>query len=79
MTVCWAASEAEAQRTALKIWPNAALGGELKPSLDLVICVPVETGQRREVGPPVLVPPTVGIGGSDGWPTRELKSQQTSR
>jgi len=33
MTVCWAASEAEAQRTALKIWPNAALGGELSQEL----------------------------------------------
>jgi len=33
MTVCWAASEAEAKRTALKVWPNAALGGELSQEL----------------------------------------------
>jgi G6PDH family F420-dependent oxidoreductase len=33
ITVCWAASEAEARRTALKIWPNAALGGELSQEL----------------------------------------------
>jgi hypothetical protein len=33
MTVCWAASEAEAKRTAHKIWPNAALGGELSQEL----------------------------------------------
>ena len=33
MTACWAASEAEAQRTALKVWPNAALGGELSQEL----------------------------------------------
>jgi G6PDH family F420-dependent oxidoreductase len=32
-TVCWAASEAEAKRTALKIWPNAALSGELSQEL----------------------------------------------
>jgi G6PDH family F420-dependent oxidoreductase len=32
-TVCWAASEAEAKRTALKVWPNAALGGELSQEL----------------------------------------------
>ena len=32
-TVCWAPSEAEAKRTALKIWPNAALGGELSQEL----------------------------------------------
>jgi G6PDH family F420-dependent oxidoreductase len=33
ITVCWAPSEAEARRTALKIWPNAALGGELSQEL----------------------------------------------
>jgi coenzyme F420-dependent glucose-6-phosphate dehydrogenase len=33
MTVCWASSETEAKRTALKIWPNAALGGELSQEL----------------------------------------------
>jgi coenzyme F420-dependent glucose-6-phosphate dehydrogenase len=33
LTVCWAASEAEAKRTARKIWPNAALGGELSQEL----------------------------------------------
>jgi G6PDH family F420-dependent oxidoreductase len=33
MTVCWAASEADAKRTALKIWPNATLGGELSQEL----------------------------------------------
>jgi G6PDH family F420-dependent oxidoreductase len=32
-TVCWAPSEAEARRTALEIWPNAALGGELSQEL----------------------------------------------
>ncbi len=29
LTVCWAATEAEARRTALEWWPNAALPGEL--------------------------------------------------
>jgi len=33
MTVCWAANVDEAQRTALRIWPNAALGGELSQEL----------------------------------------------
>ena len=33
------------------VW--SALGGELKPSLDLVVSAPVDTGQRRETGPPV--------------------------
>jgi hypothetical protein len=33
------------------VW--TALGGELKPSLDLIVTAPVETGRRRHVGPPV--------------------------
>jgi hypothetical protein len=33
MTVCWATSEAKAKRTAHKIWPNAALSGELSQEL----------------------------------------------
>lgn len=39
------------------VW--SALGGELKPSLDIVISAPVDTGQRRETGPPVELPPKV--------------------
>lgn len=33
VTVCWAASEAEAKRTAYQIWPNAGLSGELSQEL----------------------------------------------
>ncbi len=51
------------------VW--SALGGELKPSIDLVISAPVDTGQRYETGPPVLEPPRVSIGGSNGWPGTE--------
>jgi hypothetical protein len=51
------------------VW--SALGGELKPSIDLVISAPVDTGQRFEAGPPVSVPPTLTIGGNDGWPEIE--------
>ena len=32
------------------VW--TALGGELKPSLDLIVTAPVETGRHRKVGPP---------------------------
>ena len=35
LTVCWAASEAEARRTALEWWPNAALKGTLGQELPL--------------------------------------------
>ena len=51
------------------VW--SALGGELKPSIDLVVSTPVETGQRYETGPPVTVPPVVSMGGSTGWPPTE--------
>jgi hypothetical protein len=51
------------------VW--SALGGELKPSLDIVVSAPVETGQTFEVGPPVTEPARLSIGGSDGWPPRE--------
>jgi Pvc16 N-terminal domain len=43
------------------VW--SALGGELKPSLDVVVVVPVETGQTRPVGPPVSKPPVVRVEG----------------
>ena len=35
LTVCWARDEAEARRTALKIWPNAGLPGELSQELPM--------------------------------------------
>ena len=35
MTVCWAADEATGKKTALEIWPNAGLGGELSQELPL--------------------------------------------
>ncbi|HEY2668504.1 MAG TPA: DUF4255 domain-containing protein [Actinomycetota bacterium] len=46
------------------VW--TALGGELKPSLDLIVTAPLETGRRRPVGPPVLEEPRIGFRGSDG-------------
>jgi G6PDH family F420-dependent oxidoreductase len=35
MTVCWAADEAEARKTALEMWPNAGLPGQLSQELPL--------------------------------------------
>ncbi len=51
------------------VW--SALGGELKPSIDVVVSAPVDTRQRYETGPPVTVPPLVSLGGSTGWPPTE--------
>jgi hypothetical protein len=56
-------------RSFADVW--SALGGELKPSLDIVVSVPTDTGQRREVGPPVVEPPRVSVGGTGTWPPRE--------
>lgn len=33
LTVCWAADAAEARKTALELWPNAGLGGQLSQDL----------------------------------------------
>ena len=62
-------------RSFADVW--SALGGELKPSLDVVISAPTDTGQQYFAGPPVEQPPTISLGGSgrrgDGstWPPRE--------
>jgi hypothetical protein len=44
-------------RSFADVW--SALGGELKPSLDLVVSAPIDTGQRYPAGPPVEQPPVV--------------------
>lgn len=54
-------------RSFADVW--TALGGELKPSLDLVITAPLATGQGLATGPPVQEPPRVGLEGVDGWPS----------
>lgn len=56
-------------RSFADVW--TALGGELKPSLDVVISTPTETGQRWVAGPAVDEPVSVSLGGSSGWPPRE--------
>lgn len=62
------------------VW--SALGGELKPSLDIVVTAPIDTGQRRETGPPVLLPARIAVDGQrtgvptewrDGRPVRAVE------
>ncbi|HKE97459.1 MAG TPA: DUF4255 domain-containing protein [Actinomycetes bacterium] len=43
------------------VW--SALGGELRPSLDVVVTVPVDTGQQLPVGPPVSEEPVISLQG----------------
>jgi hypothetical protein len=51
------------------VW--SALGGELKPSIDVVVSAPINTGQQFEVGPPVTTPPLFNFGGSKDVPVSE--------
>jgi hypothetical protein len=53
------------------VW--SALGGELKPSLDVVIAAPIDTGQRRPVGPAVTHPLTVTARGQAPWQVMEVR------
>ena len=46
-------------RSLSDLW--TALGGELKPSLDLVVTAPVDTGRAVEAGPPVLEEPRLAL------------------
>ena len=51
------------ERSLADVW--SALGGELKPSLDLVVVAPVVIGRSTPFGPPISEPPTIGIGSPD--------------
>jgi hypothetical protein len=53
------------------VW--SALGGELKPSLDVVVTVPVDTGQHRRTGPPVLFPTRLVVDGRRADAPRETR------
>ena len=48
-------------RSITDVW--TALGGELKPSLDLIVTCPFDTGRRMWVGPPVMEEPRIGFTG----------------
>jgi len=47
-------------RSFADVW--SALGGELKPSLDLVVTAPADGGRRLAAGPPAEQPMMVGLG-----------------
>jgi len=56
-------------RSFADVW--SALGGELKPSLDLVVSAPTATGRVYPAATLVDQPPRVSMGGTEGWPPRE--------
>jgi hypothetical protein len=51
-------------RSFADVW--SALGGELKPSLDIVVSVPTDTGQRFDAGAPVTEIPRLHVSSRDG-------------
>lgn len=51
-------------RSLSDVW--TALGGELKPSLDLVALVPIDVKGSREFGPPVIEEPRLSVRGAGG-------------
>jgi hypothetical protein len=53
------------------VW--SALGGELRPSLDVVVTVPIDTGQLLPVGPPVSEGPVVRVQGPEGSSERAAR------
>jgi uncharacterized protein DUF4255 len=61
-------------RSFADVW--SALGGELKPSLDLVVTVPADGGRRIPAGPPVLEPLIVGV--EDLLGERRIERRQRS-
>jgi hypothetical protein len=50
-------------RSISDIW--TALGGELKPSLDIVVMAPCQTGRDYHIGPPLVEAPIVGFREAD--------------
>jgi hypothetical protein len=62
-TLLTAALPPPKDRSLADVW--SALGGELKPSLDIVVTAPFDTGRVREAGPPVIEPPRVTVSGRE--------------
>jgi hypothetical protein len=67
-------------RSLADVW--SALGGELKPSLDVVVTAPMIVGRTAPYGPPVLIGPTIGLaalGGPDEVVNGKGKPKRTNR
>jgi hypothetical protein len=58
------------------VW--SALGGELKPSLDLVVIAPFDLGRQIPIAPPVLEGPQLVVAGADGGKRRKGRSAKTA-
>lgn len=63
-------------RSLADIW--SALGGELKPSLDVVVTAPIAVGTTAPFGPPVHEGPTIGIS-AKGMGDESARGRRTGR
>lgn len=63
-------------RSFADVW--TALGGELKPSLDVVVTAPADAGRRFEAAPAVRRPMRLDAAGMHGWPAGETTSASTA-
>jgi uncharacterized protein DUF4255 len=59
-------------RSFADVW--TALGGELKPSLDVVVSAPTQTGRTFDAARPVLRPATLVAAGMAGAPPAETRT-----
>ena len=62
-----------ADRSLSDVW--TALGGELKPSLDLVVTAPIVDVRVEKAGPPVLEEPRIKVG-DEAAPRRAAKGRE---
>jgi hypothetical protein len=67
---------ASQERSLADIW--SALGGELKPSLDVVVTAPIVVARSTPYGPPVRSGPTVGLSAHDG-PEEKARGRRGAR
>lgn len=63
-------------RSFADVW--TALGGELKPSLDVVVTAPTDTGRVFEAAPAVQWPMRLTARGMNGSPAREARGKRGS-
>jgi Pvc16 N-terminal domain len=62
------------ERSISDLW--TALGGDLKPSLDLVVVAPFDTSRAMKPGPPVLEEPRVRVAAGAAEPTGDEETIQ---
>ena len=64
------------ERSLADIW--TALGGELKPSLDVVVTAPVALTTDSHYGPPVTAGPTIGLSAGGAEEARSARSRSAA-